>query len=290
VIVSVCADSPGVTSLALTLGAMWPLERVVLEADPSGGDAVFWLHHADGQPLRSEPTVLTLAADARGELPVEALPGYAQPTALGVPVVAGAPSVAGYVPAERLWPRIAAMAADWSGTVITDLGRLTARHPGMALLRASAVVLLQARADVAGLYRLRERVTELPALLTDHGMETPPLAVVVRGPARGRHSALDQVQGLLDAIGSPVPVTGFVPDDERAVTALRAGGYAARVRRTQMGRAAGQVVESLLAGWPVLAAAPPSTWLPDPGLGVLAPQTGARRGSGHRRVPEWGSR
>lgn len=285
-IVSVCGDAAGVTSLALALGAMWPLERVVLEADPSGGDAVFWLHHADGQRLRPEPTVLTLAADARGELSSDSLPGYAQPTALGVPVVHGAPSVTGFAPAERLWPRIAALAAGWSGTAITDLGRLIARHPGLALLRASTVVVLQARADVAGLHRLRERVTELPALLTDQPAETPPLAVVVRGAARERHAALGHVHGLLDAVGSPVPVVGFVPDDPRAVAALRAGGYADRVRRTRLARAAGQVAESLLAGWPALAAAPPNTWIPDSGPGVHAPQTGGRTGW----VPQWGSR
>lgn len=38
-IVTVCADkgSPGVSTTAAALGMVWPGERVVLEADPSGG-------------------------------------------------------------------------------------------------------------------------------------------------------------------------------------------------------------------------------------------------------------
>jgi hypothetical protein len=263
VIVSVCSDATGTTSLALTLGAAWPIERVVLEADPSGGDAVFWLHHADGQPLRPEPSALTLAADARGELPVDALPAYAQPTVLGVPVVVGAPSMGGYAPVERLWPRVAALAAGWPGTVIADLGRLVAHHPALPMLRASTVVLLQARADVAGLYRLRERVSELPAVLADPTMDTPPVAVVVRGPARGRRSAVGQVQRLLEAIGSPVPVAGFAPDDRRAVQALRSGGYTRRVCRTGLGRAAHRLAKSVLANWPMLSAPPVGPRVPD---------------------------
>ena len=41
-IVTVCADkgSPGVSWTATVLGMVWPGERVLLEADPSGGDAV----------------------------------------------------------------------------------------------------------------------------------------------------------------------------------------------------------------------------------------------------------
>jgi hypothetical protein len=43
VIVAVGADkgAPGVTTAALTLGMVWPTDRVVLEADPSGADLPF---------------------------------------------------------------------------------------------------------------------------------------------------------------------------------------------------------------------------------------------------------
>ena len=43
-IVAVCADkgAPGVTTLCLTLGMVWPGERVVLEGDVSGSDLPFW--------------------------------------------------------------------------------------------------------------------------------------------------------------------------------------------------------------------------------------------------------
>ena len=42
-IVAVGADkgAPGVTTAALALGMVWPTDRVVLDADPSGADLPF---------------------------------------------------------------------------------------------------------------------------------------------------------------------------------------------------------------------------------------------------------
>ena len=42
-IVTVCSDkgSPGVTTLAVAIGLVWPVPRLVLEADPAGGDLAF---------------------------------------------------------------------------------------------------------------------------------------------------------------------------------------------------------------------------------------------------------
>ncbi len=90
-ILAVCADkgSPGVTTLATALGVVWPVDRVVLEADPSGGDLAFRLRSPRGQFLDPNRSVLDVAADAREGLPPGALARYAEPTSLGAPVLKG---------------------------------------------------------------------------------------------------------------------------------------------------------------------------------------------------------
>jgi hypothetical protein len=82
VIVTVCADkgSPGVSWTATVLGMVWPGERVLLEADPSGGDAVLRLRTPEGQLLARQPALRGLAVDARsGNLPTSLL-SYAHQT------------------------------------------------------------------------------------------------------------------------------------------------------------------------------------------------------------------
>ena len=60
VIVAVCSDkgSPGVSTLAMGLGMVWPGDRVVLDADTAGGDLPFRLWTADREHrLASSPSV-----------------------------------------------------------------------------------------------------------------------------------------------------------------------------------------------------------------------------------------
>lgn len=240
-IVSVCADkasSPsaaGVSTLALALGMAWPGDRLVLEADPSGGDALFHLPHADGGLLHPEPTLLSLTADARAHLDPQSLPSYAQPTSVGVPVILGPPTPEAFAPAGPLWPRLAEAAAGWDGTVLADLGRLHPRHAAAAaFLPLSHAVVLLTTADVAGLYRLRERVAVLAGQLAPGPGAASRLLVAVRTTRPQRRQAMTQVRALLDSIGSPASLAGVVLDDARAATAIGAGTSPAQ-RRTRAG-------------------------------------------------------
>ena len=227
---SVCADkasSPsaaGVSTLALALGMAWPADRLVLEADPSGGDALFHLPHADGGLLHPEPTVLSLTADARAHLDPQSLPAYAQPTSLGVPVILGPPTPEAFAPAGPLWQRLAEAAVGWDGVVLADLGRL---HPkqaaAAALLPLSHAVVLLTTSDVTGLYRLRERVVMLASQLAPAPDAASRLVIAIRTTRSHRHQAITQVAALLDSIGSPASVAGAVLDDPRAAAAIRAG-------------------------------------------------------------------
>lgn len=229
-IVSVCADkasSPsaaGVSTLVLALATAWPSDRLVLEADPSGGDALFHLPHAGGGLLHPEPTLLSLTADARAHLDPHLLPAYAQPTSLGVPVIVGPPTPEAFALAGPLWPRLAEAAVGWEGVVLADLGRLYPRHAAAAaLIPLSQAVVLLTGADVAGLYRLRERVAVLASQLAPAPDAASRLVVAVRTTRSQRHQAITQVAALLDSVGSPASLAGVVLEDARAAAAIRAG-------------------------------------------------------------------
>jgi hypothetical protein len=255
-IVTVCADkgAPGVTTLATVLGMVWPAERVVLEADCSGGDLPFRLRHGDGDRLLDpRPSVLALAADARGPLAVGGLLGYAQPCTLGVPVVPGALSPEAFAPMGRLWPQVAQVAADWTGTAIADLGRLQPGDPALPIAQASHAVLLLTRPDVEGLYRLRDRVTELAGTLGVPQRDRSPVAVIVRAPAgKAAKAAVEQVRQVLNSFGSPIPVLGVFADDPTGAAALRVGMLTRRLLGSELIRSGRALTEALLQSWPEL--------------------------------------
>jgi len=263
-IVAVCADkgAPGVTTLATVLGMVWPTERVLLEADCSGGDLAFRLRHADGDRLLDpQPSVLALAADARRPLPTGGLLGYAQLSTLGVPVVPGALSPEAYAPMSRLWPQVAQAAADWTSTAIAHLGRLHPGDPALPVAKASTAVLLLTRADLEGLHRLRDRITELAGTLGDPSRDRSPVAVVVRArPGREAKAAVGQVRQLLGAAGLPIDVLGVFADDPDGLAGLRAGGLSRRLLGSELVRSGKALVETVLSWWPELVL--PSTGSP----------------------------
>jgi hypothetical protein len=291
-IVSLCADKAsvagpaGVSMLTLALAVVWPGERLVLEADSSGGDALFCLAHADGGLLHPEPTLLSLTADARTGLDPTALLAYAQPTSLGIPVVLAPPTPEAFTLTGPLWPRLGEAAARWDGTVLADLGRLHPRHPAAAaLLPLSQAVVLVTRADVAGLYRLRERVAGLAAQLAAPPAEVPRLLVVVRAARAQRRIALAQVTALLDSVGSPALLVGAVFDDDRGAAAISSGQPL--LARGGLVRSARQLTGALFATGllpPQTAPAPPAWAATDPGsAGAEATDAPAAASRGWRR-------
>lgn len=258
-IVAVAADKgrPGVTTLALLLGLVWPGERVVMEADPSGGDLPFRLQHAaNGGLLEAEPTVLTLAADSRVGLPEGAFGRYTQPTTLGVPVVAGALSAEAYVAMSRMWEPVAREASQWSGTVFADVGRLQPGNAAVVVARAAAELVFVTGADVESLYRLRERIGAMTGLVGGAaGAARSAVTVVVRSAAREQKAALTHVRQVLDSIGSPVHIAGAIADDPGGAAALYDGRLSRRLSGSELVRSARAIAESLLAANPELARA-----------------------------------
>lgn len=176
-IVAVCSDkgSPGVSTLAMALGLVWPGDRVVLDADTAGGDLPFrlWTGDADQQRLAPSPSIAELAAAARLGLSASGPVPFAQECSLGVPVVPGMFSADRFRPLRGLWPRVAAQLAAWSGTVIADLGRVQPGNPSAPVAVAATAVLVLTRVDLEGLAHLRERVVELAAAVGDPSRTGP---------------------------------------------------------------------------------------------------------------------
>ncbi|HEY3717754.1 MAG TPA: hypothetical protein VGL39_24785 [Jatrophihabitantaceae bacterium] len=250
------------TTLAAALGLVWPIDRVVLEADPSGGDLAFRLRSPRGQYLDPARSVLDVAADAREGLSPGSLARYAEPTSLGVSVLKGRLSPEAFAPMARLWPQVAAEAHSWPGTVIADLGRL---HPGNAagpVAGQATAVLLVTRLGVEALYRLRERAGELAARLGQGHHGRSPLAVVVVCPPRDQRAAIRQVQQVLavDGATSTVPVAGFVAEDARGVEALWSPDPSRRLMGSELIRSVRSLVDTLLGWWPQFHAGPPAQW------------------------------
>ncbi|WP_143448463.1 hypothetical protein [Kineosporia sp. A_224] len=243
------------TTLATALGIAWPGERMLLEADSSGGDLAFRAKQpSTGQLLAADPGLLTLAADARTGLPAADLARYCQATAWGLPVVPGPAGAQAYQPMRALWPAVAGVAAAWPGTVIADLGRFQPGNPAAALARAATAVLVVTRVSVEDLYHLRERVNELAHTLGDPRLQRHPVAVVVSAPRKEAAAAVRQVAHMLQAGGSPIPVAGYVATDPVSAASLRAGELPKRGARSDLLASAGELAATLGSWWPELIA------------------------------------
>ena len=254
-IVGVCADkgSPGATTLALALAMVWPGQRLVLEADPSGGDLAFWARQPGGGLLAGEPSLLTLAADSRTGLPDGGFARYAQATAWGVPVIQGAPGASAFAPVRNLWPAVAAEAARWPGLVVADLGRLQPGNAALPVAQACTALLVLSRVSVGGLFHLRERITELAHVVGDPSRPRNPVAVVVLARRRDGAASVRQVARMLEAVGSPIPVSGVFAEDAAAAKVLSAGETSRRLTGSDLLGSAGELAATLSTWWPELA-------------------------------------
>lgn len=270
-IVSVCADksSPGVTTLSLALASVWPGERAVLEADPSGGDLLFRMRAAaTGAELAASPSLATLVSTGRLGAPRGGLLPFTQMTTLGVPVVAAEPTAEQIGRLRQGWPAIAAVAASWSGTAIADLGAMFPGSPAGVVAKASRLVLLLVPHTVDGLFRMRRRVVELANVVGEQASDlTPRIQVVLTGEDGNMMRAMRDARAVLDTAGSPVEVVGYWPRDRRAVAALWAGEMSKRLGKSKAIQAVTVLAERLLATAPELAGTPQ----PAPPIGTAPP-------------------
>ena len=233
-------SSPGVTTTALALASMWKTaeRRLLVEADPSGGDLGLWLG------LPADSGLAGLAAAARHGHDAGLAWRHARELAGGTHLVAapaGAEQAAACVAAlaaAKLPQELAA--AD--EPVLADCGRLYPGSPALTVAAAAAFTLLLVRPRVSELAHLEPRI---------RGLEQAGLRLNVvlaaddrRVPPEPSYPA-EEIAGVLG-----VPVQGPLLADPRAVEQLcrRAGdpGSARRLPLLREAAAATRALEAAL--------------------------------------------
>ena len=260
VIVSVCSDkgSPGVTTLAVALGLVWPGERVVLEADTAGGDLAFRLRPA-GRTAAGRGWRRTRRSRRWPRRPGWAAGGgtvavRAADTSLGVPVVPGALSAERFRPLRPLWPRVAGGVGGLAGHGARRPGPAAAGEPG-----------------AAGGAGRRPACCWWPGptwracTICGTGWRSSPGRWVTRArdrpgggggdrPGRGAEGRRWSRPGRCwPSIGSPVPVAGFLrARPGRRRRRCGRGEVTRRLAGSDLVRSARSLAETVLGWWPAL--------------------------------------
>lgn len=238
-LIAVCSlkSSPGVTTLAVALGARWPGPEVpvVVEADPAGGDLMTRFR------LSSELTLVRLAASTRFR--ADQLAHHAQFLPDGLRVLPGP------VQAEQARAALGLLAAassplrragDRTDTaVIADCGRVDPDSPALPIIRSADAMLLVARprddelAHVALKLEAAQRWSQRPCfVLVGHGHRVGYVSHELR-----------------------IPVMAHIPHDVKGAEALSGQGASrSGPNRSALGRAAAKLALSLRAS--LIASAP----------------------------------
>jgi len=225
--------SPGVTTTALALAAVWPRRVLVADCDPSGGDLAGWL----GQP--STPGLVTLGPLARRGLGPAEVWAQTQPAGGSLRVLTGfaRPDQARAVMA--LWQQLPVALARLGVDVLADCGRLDPVSPALAVARAADVVAVLARPDAAGVAHLEPCLR----LLSDQGAAP---VVVLLGDRPYRPAA---VAAALAERGVGAGVAGVVLPDPAAARRLAGGpGSDRALARSLLIRSARLLADTLTRG------------------------------------------
>ncbi|MEV5569217.1 hypothetical protein AB0L06_04150 [Spirillospora sp. NPDC052269] len=265
-LIALAADkgSPGVTTAAVALGAVWPRPVLVAECDQAGGDLVYRLPAdpatsgepgASGGPTMLNPSrgLLSLAATARRGLRPDQIAEHCQRLVGGLDVLVGITSAEQAQGMTWLWSPLArAFRGLGEVDVIADCGRLGAGSPLNELLREADMVVLLTRATLEQVAHLRERVTALTGELRGG----PPIGVVVLADPRDFRASVAEVDRVLtgtrqrmEARGgvpsAPVSVLGGLALDPKGAELL-SGQWGGRLDRTLLVRSARELASTLL--------------------------------------------
>jgi hypothetical protein len=253
-LVTVCSakGSPGVTSLALTIAALWPEQTaILLEVDPTGGDLGFRCRHVSGREVATSPNLLGLATAVRGS-PLDGLvdPGllreHSQPLACGPRLVPGVPAPAQARGLGSLWSQIAQAATGSSHDVIADLGRLERTGSASHFAAAADVIVLVCAPTLESVMHVRHLVLDVVPTLPARrgGRRFVPVVVRPYRQAAGDAADIDQILG---GLGMPIERTVPVAYEPRALAELEAGANpAGRLARTHLLQTAKALVQTLV--------------------------------------------
>lgn len=232
--------SPGVTTSAVALAAVWPRRALYAECDPHGGDMVYRMPADHGGALDPNRGLVSLALEARRGLDPSILPQHTQRLHGGLEILVGLGNADQSRGMAGLWPQLG-RALDrfgelpYGADVIADCGRVGPDSPTVDLLAQSALVLLLARTEAEHIAHVRDRVNSLSARLhatqgSSASLARPPIGVVLITPPNQAGRAVKQVGDLLAATTSGAEVLGIIAHDDAGAAALGGRGAGGSTR------------------------------------------------------------
>jgi hypothetical protein len=283
-LIAVAADkgSPGVTTSAVALAAVWPRPVLLAECDPAGGDLVFRLPAADRGRLDTRRGLLSLAVAARRGMAPGQVWEHVQKVHGGLDVLAGVTSAEQAAGLQALWGTVGTVLAGLpEADVIADCGRIGVDGPFYDLLAQASATLLITGASLGEVIRLRERATAVAAGLQRRGRPGMRIQAVIIANPRHLNAALSEVTHALGK-GSPATVAGGIAHDPKSAESL-AGEWGGKLDKSMLIRTARQIAADLAGQLPPLAApggatpgvVAPGAATPAVGPGVVGPVVGA---------------
>ncbi|GHH58264.1 hypothetical protein AB0H92_37430 [Streptomyces phaeochromogenes] len=273
-LIALAADkgSPGVTTAAVALAAVWPRRVLLAETDPAGGDLVYRSAAAHGGPLNPNTGMLSIAATARRGLVPDQLWDHVQPLSGGLEVLVGLGNAEQAAGLAGLWPTLGRAFAQLADSphapadVIADCGRISGDTPAVEMFSQAALVLLISRTEPEAIARVRDRAAALSAKL--HGgargaaaLGTPLIGVVLITDPGESGKLVHQVNDMLVAAQTGARVVGTIAEDPAGADQL-AGRKRGRLDKSLLIRSARKVTSDLYqqfgAAWAVPAAGGPS--------------------------------
>lgn len=239
--------SPGATTTALLIAALWPsaAPAVVVGADPAGDDLPLRLAGPSGQALPSTPSIASLAVDcSSGSALAGGIWPHALQTAAAIPTVLGLPSPAPMDKTIRQHgTRLADALASYE-SVILDCGRLTPSSPALVFAAAADVVVLVVPDSAEGCFHARDLLGGLLAnAARKEGVRSVVVPIVV-AEARRAAAAAAQLTAAVSARGIPAEAPLSVAWDPRTVARLCGSGLVG-MSKTPLVRSAAPVAAAL---------------------------------------------
>lgn len=256
-LITLAADkgSPGVTTAAVALAAVWPRRVLLAETDPAGGDLVYRSAAAHGGPLNPNTGMLSIAATARRGLVPDQLWDHVQPLSGGLDVLVGLGIAEQAAGLAGLWPTLGRAFAQLADSphqpadVIADCGRISGDTPAVDMFSQAALVLLVSRTEPESIARVRDRAAALSAKL--HGgprgvasLGTPLIGVVLIADTGDAPKLVHQVNDMLVAGQTGARVVGTLAEDPAGAEQL-AGRRRGRLDKSLLIRSARKVTADL---------------------------------------------
>lgn len=236
--------SPGVTTTAVTLAAVWPRRALLAELDPSGGDVALRLRGPRGAPLSPEVGLISLAVGVRRGSQPQQVFEHVQRLDGGLEVIVGLSTGEQGSGLTGLWGPVGELLDRAPGVdVIADCGRLYPGSPAVDVLAHAGAVVLVTRPTIDAVAHLRARVSAVLRELERRPGRRPPLSVLVVTSPRDDASPR-QIDLVLRQAGLPASVLGRIALDPKGAGML-GGDWVGRLDRSLLVRSAREVAGQL---------------------------------------------